>query len=370
MNKYPGHKSDSSLSIHGVLIAGPSRCGKSQLVSAFNRMENCPLSVLTVDALLPYYSRSSKKINGSANARTFIEGYLQRPRYMDSASTITRKPIDDILYDCDKLYDGIDFKNGEVSLSLIGKILAAWVTQSKKNIWIAPELHAEIYYKKLLYNIPTLKIIVLLRDPREALAATLYWRTFPHRIQSSHRICIHKLLLWCLAASVGLRYSRKSPNKVRVLYSKKIDVVNEFIFTSEKGQDFKVELNYEELHYSFNPNKGLLEPTGNFSFLLTDNELYMIEKIAQPWYSNFEKKVYKVNVATIIVTFFVRIILLISIFTAYFNPVMSKKIIDLLFAPYDVIKKAQNSIKDKLKNNLPQLFALYSKIRNGITYKK
>ena len=353
----------------GILIAGPARCGKSQLVSAFTSMENIPLSVLTVDALLPYYLNSSEKYSEGKVAQAFIDEYLHRPRYMDSSNSTVRKPIDDIGSDTENIFNNIGLSESESSVSLIGKVLIAWATISKTNTWVAPELHAEFFYKKLLRDIPSLKIVVLLRDPREAVAAALYWRTFPKRIKNSRLVCIHKLLLWCLTASVGHRYSKESPNQVTVVYADEIESVRNFIFSDNDARDFNITLNYEQLHYSFMSDKGFLEPTGERSFMLTDNELYLIEKVAQPWFQGFEKKVYNVNVVTKIITFFARLILLLSILISYINPVSSKKFIDFLFSPYEQIKKSQNSIKNKLKNKLPQLFALYSKIR-AVIYKK
>ena len=234
---------------------------------------------------------------------------------------------------------------------------------------MAPELHAELYYKKLIKEIPSLRLVVLLRDPREALAAVLYWKTFPNRIKNSDCVIIHKLFLWCLAAEVGRHHAKTMPDLVSVVYLDDVNNIQSSIFGKflkhKTDIDKKIILKQNSLYFSYDSLHGFLGPNGEYSHLLSAGELYMIETITKSWYTypDSSHKGYKATHIVRLNTLLVRGLLRVVILIAYIDPVAAKGFVDFLFSPTEQIYKLINSIKLKIKNSMPRLYLIIANAR-------
>ena len=272
--------------IVGTLIAGPARCGKSTLAAALV-CENDSPAVLTVDALFPVFC-SYKPLGSLAERIRFVSDYLRRPRFIDPNRTKVRSPADDIGDGIETVVEETVKKDAPAPVSLIGAALDSWAENIGKRAWIAPDLHAEIYFKELLKWLPNLRMIVLLRDPREAVAASLYWRTYPKRVGGGWRMMLHKLLLWCLSADVGCRLSHSMPDRVGVVFMDAFQKTSQgmmrdplpgFVFPSRPV------MNETTPYFSYAEGRGWLGPDGCWQPLLSDQERGMIEQVSRPWYS-------------------------------------------------------------------------------------
>ena len=269
----------------GILIAGPARCGKST-VSGIMREGNVDYAVLTVDALFPAFI--NEKLNTREESVKFIREYLLRPRYMNPEKTSVRCPADDMgdFFEpiIAALSDNIHFSSS--TTDLISDSFDQWVLESGKEAWLAPDLHAELYFQKLISHSPNLQMIVLLRDPREAIAASLYWRTYPERMLGGWKIFVYKLFLWCLSAETGRRLVQQYPENVRVLfidgYTNGSSDYHSDSLSDLMNSDLE-SFNNKAMYFSYEYKQGWLGPDGRRSKLLSDNEKKLIETVSQPW---------------------------------------------------------------------------------------
>lgn len=273
-------------SASGILIAGPARCGKSTLAASLVET-NDSHAVLTVDALFPAFY-SSKALQSLDERIRFVSDYLRRPRFIDPNRTKVRSPADDIGDRIETVVEETVKKDASAPVSLIGAALDSWAENIGKSAWIAPDLHAEIYFKELIKLLPNLRMIVLLRDPREAVAASLYWRTYPKRVVGGWRMMLHKLLLWCLSADVGCRLSHAMPDRVGVVFADALQNTSQGMMREPlPGLVFpsRPVMNETTPYFSYMEGRGWLGPDGCWQLLLSDQERCMIEQVSSPWFS-------------------------------------------------------------------------------------
>ena len=354
--------------MQGYLIAGPARCGKSQMALYLQQQSGISASILTVDALLPFFARSDIKYRKEA-AQQFLSEYLKRPRFMDAKRSNSRVPLDDMLVSEGDIINSIEYAELETAVTLIGKSLSQWTELESHSAWFAPDLHAELFYKTLTHDIPSLKLLVLLRDPREALAAALYWRTYPNRIKYSGRVFLHKLLLWCLAADVGWRYAKEMPGQVTVMYLNEVNDMQDNIFgkllDTKYDSDARSLLKPDSLYFSYDPVYGFIGPDGIRSPLLTDSEIYLIETLTSKWftYNHNDDYSYEGTIGCRANILFVYTLLRVTLRIARLDPVAAKVFIDFLLFPIMQVRKWVNRLGLIIKRNTSRLLSVLINVR-------
>ena len=325
--------------IVGTLIAGPARCGKSTLAAALG-CENSSPAVLTVDALFPVFC-SNKPLVSLAERLRFVSDYLKRPRFVDPNRTQVRSPADDIGDRIETIVEETVKKDASAPVSIIGAALDCWAENTGKSAWIAPDLHAEIYFKELIKLLPNLRMIVLLRDPREAVAASLYWRTYPQRMVGGWRMMVHKLLLWCLSAEVGCRLSHSMPDRVGVVFADAFQNTSQgmikeplpgFVFPA------KPMMNETTPYFSYMGGRGWLSPDGSWQPLLSDQERCMIEQVSCPWFS-FQEESENSTRGHRISVWATRSLLALVLGIARFSPGKAKLLVEYALFPISHFRK-------------------------------
>jgi len=326
--------------IVGTLIAGPARCGKTTLAAALEG-GNGSTAVLTVDALFPVF-RSNKPLGSLEERIRFLSDYLRRPRFIDPERIKVRSPADDMGDSLESVVEETGKKDTSAPVSLIGAALDTWTEKVGKRAWVAPDLHAEIYFNELIKLLPNLRMIVLLRDPREAVAASLYWRTYPKRVVGGWRMMLHKLLLWCLSADTGYRLARTMPDRVCVIFVDALGNISQemmqkhlpgFVIPS------KAVSNDESRYFSYMNGRGWLGPDGNWNPLLSDHERYVIEQVSRPWFS-FQQEYKECKMGSRVSVFFARLMLAIILGLARISPGFAKSLMEFVLFPMSRCRNA------------------------------
>ena len=322
-----------SVSCSGILIAGPARCGKTTLAVKLVGGSDTQ-AVLTVDAMFPAF-RSNKVLRSQEERTRFVREYLLRPRYMDAARRTVRCPADD-MGDClETLVEKTVQKEAFLPLNLIAAAFDTWAASNGKNTWIAPDLHAEIYFRQIVQEVPNLQMIVLLRDPREAVAASLYWRTYPERTAGGLKMMIYRLLLWCLSAETGYRLARGMKDRVRVV----------FVDWLMDPADRRPRVLFPDLtipppligdctntYFNYVAGQGWLGPDGKWKPLLSDDELDVIEQVSRPWITTSSKSAESKGGITFVVLG-TQAMLSIVLGIARFSPGLAKSLMEFALFP-------------------------------------
>lgn len=260
---------------HPWVIGGPSRCGKSSLALALSQSDN-DHAVLQVDALL---HRNRKRLCSQKETQEFIRKYLERPRYMDAECKIQRTPLDDFESNIETIATEIRKKKIDTQLGAINELLKIMAKQKNKKNWVALDLHPEFYFEEYKKIIPELKLLVVNRDPKEAIAAYLYWRTYPNRVKSASRLLRYKLFLWCLSQQKTQQLIKKYQSDIKTVTLQQM--LNE---TSELPKSFKGNKVKDTCgaipYFSYNAKKGFYMPDGTWKHVLNKNEIMLINMVS------------------------------------------------------------------------------------------
>jgi hypothetical protein len=197
-----------------VLVGGPARNGKTMLA---NMIGGASISYFGIpfELLLNVY-----KLDWTAWRRTgrrnVLEEYVQRRRSIVPDGSKTSGPSDFIAVSelCD-LLEGASWQGGIVQG--VAYILAQIARRRGAKTWIGADYHAECDYRRLASVIPGLRLIVAMRDPLEAVCASLYWRHYPQRHPSASSELKYRVAAWRLAAAVALRLKQTHPDDVLIL---------------------------------------------------------------------------------------------------------------------------------------------------------
>jgi len=269
-----------------MIIGGPSRCGKTTLLKILNNEKQTKFAGLPVEGLLKIYARN-KKLHSTKEKKLFINEYLKRQRNISEIKSEVARPIDYFKSTIPEVLAKIP-KNIFTDTELLNNILKIYSQDMKKEYWCVCDTHPEFYFEKIKKYISNLKLIVLIRDPREALCAGLYWRTFPNRSKSKSDSIPYRLSLWILSIEKSLDLIRKFPNDVGIVFfnsknnlyhsiSDYIEIGNNENFNSAEINKF----------FSYKRNK-FLSPDGKWESLINSQELSLIEKFSINYLNKLE----------------------------------------------------------------------------------
>lgn len=331
------------------LIGGPARCGKS-IVAQLLADAGGPVAALRVDALLHVY-RGDNALLAMQEKQDFLAAYLERPRYMNPERTETLRPIDDFLLTREETLKNIVVPTGSTDpISLIALSLDEMASQNTKPTWLALDLHSELYFRHYKKHIPALKLLVVLRDPAEAIAASLYWRTFPERRADSDQYFAYALFLWRLSVFVATELKRDFSDDIHIVWSNALlqgeAKLPDHLIDAKIDLNKKMSLMYNgQPYFSFDKERQqFLCPDGTWRALLNSNELAIIDK-----YTGFSEsgnaEVGKHNNNS----FGISDVLL---WVAGKDPVFAKKLADWLFFPNQIPHRIVEILKAPLRKIL------------------
>lgn len=260
------------------IVGGAARAGKSYLALELSKAGS-DFFILTVDALLHVYLK--KSINDYKSPKHCVREWLSRPRYMDPAKSVTRSPLDDCDFGEDEILSSVQWSDKAKPFELILAVLDAIARLHGKKGWLILDIHPEFHFDKYIKACSDLQLLTVFREPLEAVAASLYWRGFPHREKRSYQYFV---LLWLLSVYAFVELSRKYPGKVMCcttsdICSAKIDL----------GDAVKIAARSEPLYFSLDwkqsgTEKLFLTPDGQSMALLKVSEVSDIEARCQKIY--------------------------------------------------------------------------------------
>jgi hypothetical protein len=261
------------------VIGGPSRCGKTHLaLSLWN--QDAKTVGFPLEALFSVYLRRYMP------AELLLEEYLTRPRYIDAERDETERPIDYFSSSLEDMKAAVGAA-GRLPITTIGWALDRFARDNGRASWAAFDLHPEFRYELFCRQIPQLKLAVMHRDPREAIAAALFWRGHPAMASARDARFRHSLIMYCLGLQVARSLSERHPDRVKLFDFSAL-------VTGDTGERSRIAACFgmsqdavaraydisPDFHYD--PALGFRLPGGTRSHLLTLDELDEISLLAGP----------------------------------------------------------------------------------------
>lgn len=197
-----------------ILVGGPARCGKTTTARLLGT-QNQDCLYLGVDALFPAMLRRPL-LNRIRSCRDTVAHFLSRPRYQDDDRLVTESALTYSPVALETLLNNAGIKQGDHPVAAYGRTIDAMATAQGATAWIAFDVHPEFRFHVLRHMIPGLQLLLVFRDPLEAIAAQIYWRQDSSYRHSRKRFR-RAFLLWALSAQVAIDLRRKHPADVAVL---------------------------------------------------------------------------------------------------------------------------------------------------------
>lgn len=266
------------------LVGGPGRCGKTHLVLTLWKHQG-PVAGFPLEGLFTVYSRRWFPFFRSLNAR-FLKEYLTRPRFIDAKRKASKRPLTYFSSSIEALQAALP---GEYNhpVSLIGWMLTRFAEENGRETWAAFDLHPEFLYPRFRRRLPGLKLAVMVRDPREAICAMLFWRGDPGNGVARDARFKHSLVLWCLAVWTGRALARRWPDDVHVFDFNAL-VSGDETECGRVARCFGLDAEAVRNAYDFSPDfhylpgEGFLTPDGRRAPYLGASELAEIAILAGP----------------------------------------------------------------------------------------
>lgn len=329
------------------VIGGPARNGKTALVNALGSID-ASVAGLPVEGLLGVYDRRS------GDVAAVVREYLERPRWLDGARSRAARPLDFLDTPIAQVIVTATHGGGS-PLSAIGRALDVFAAEKGRPAWAVADLHAELVFHRLARALPGLRLGVVLRDPRESLAAALYWRSYPERHQDAWRLLRYGLVLWCLSAETAFRLARLTPECVMIFRFNRL-VDGDFAELQQVGGAFGVdpEVLHATLpqppHYAFVGGNAFVTPLGSSAPLLKVGEIALIEDVAGRWMRELGLATTMASAASSpVANLSLRMIVEAIIALGRFAPVGAKALTDEIFSPGLFVRRFVSSAVRKLR---------------------
>lgn len=260
------------------LVGGPSRNGKTSLVSAIGA--SGALAALPVEALFTVVLDARP-----ADVRSTLSDYLQRPRWTDPARSVSATPAQSFHA---PVRDIVEKAASEAHpLAAIARALDLLAEEQNRAGWIACDLLPETRWAELRSLIPGLRLAIVLRDPRAACCASLYWRTFPARVVHWKQALELSAFQWCLAAQTAFGLAQRYPDEVAIVLADQL-MRRDTLALQRCAELFGADVGKLQnalpaaLWFSYQDGN-FLTPNGTSEPLLSPAEIALVEAIARPW---------------------------------------------------------------------------------------
>ena len=150
---------------------------------------------------------------------------------------------------------------------------------NKRKKWVAADLNAEMIFERLKRIKKDLFLIVLMRNPVEAICASLYWRSYPSICQNSNKVFLYKLLSWKLTLFVAKKTKKKISNSVKIIYFNELkkNSTDNLTFFEER---FNLKKSFFKKNYfDYDKQKGTFCPDKKWNHLLKESDVNFIKKM-------------------------------------------------------------------------------------------
>ncbi len=264
-----------------TLIGGSSRSGKTVLALALGETTG-PVAAFPLEAVFHTYHRRRFPFFKTQRRRIVWE-YLNRPRYITGDRSETASPKDYMGPLTDQLVANIPSSITN-QISLLGWVLDQFSENQGCITWAAFDLHPEFFYEAYRKFIPNLRLAIMYRDPYSAIAAGVFWRSWPKAPPDRQNRFRLMLLLWHLSKTVSESLTEKYPAAVarfsfnRLCDGDKAEYSRLATFFPVKTVEIEKSFNFVP-HFSFHKERGFLSPTGKWENLLTMREIEEINDL-------------------------------------------------------------------------------------------
>ena len=185
------------------IVGGTGRVGKSLLLKKISENKDLDYSLLQEDAKINK-NLSKRHINNIKEEKEFLIKYLSTSRFIDKDNKHTKKLIDNFNFSVGEFIKKVKKKSYPISpISSIFSCFDLLAKETNKNSWGVCDIHSEFYYEKYKKVCKNLKILILNRDPIEAICAHLYWRTYPIALNDYKRNFWYALTFWLITRRIG-----------------------------------------------------------------------------------------------------------------------------------------------------------------------
>ena len=267
------------------IVGGPGRCGKTHLVLTLWRLEG-PVAGFPLEGLFTVYSRRRFPFF-RARSRQILEEYLTRSRFIDVERHTSESPLAYFSSSISDLKAALPEERGH-PVALIGWALSRFARENGRRTWAAFDLHPEFLYPRFRRRLPGLRLAVMVRDPREAICAMLFWRGDPGGGAERDARFKHSLILWCLGVQTGSALARRWPDDVHLFDFNALVSGDESEFAHVArcfGLDVGAVRKAYDIrpHFQYTAGEGFLAPDGRSAMLLRAGELSEIAILAGPY---------------------------------------------------------------------------------------
>ena len=256
-------------------IGGAGRSGKTTLANVL-AAHSATVAGFPLEGVFHVYLQRSFPFFRQQRERLLNE-YLKRPRYMDAERSRVEYPTDHFDVDTQSIANEIP-DTVDHPIRLFGWLLDRFAASRGKQTWAVFDLLPELRYATYRKLLPGARLVVMRRDPAEAIAEGMFWRSYPDAPPNRARRFKAMLFQWSLSRAVTDAHKRRFGG----------DVV-EFAFsrlvtgdTQELGRladTFDMDPAAVRGAFDFKPgyehhtDKGFLGPDGTWRPLLSPDEL-------------------------------------------------------------------------------------------------
>ena len=309
-----------------VIIGGSSRSGKTTLIQLINQSSSSIHKGFPVEGLFRSFI-NKRPIFFDIRKKLILDRYLQTPRNITDKKTKVALPID---YYNQKLDDIIKNIPGSVNnnILLLNYCYEAFAQESGKDFWAACDTYPEFLFEKMKKKLPELKLICLIRDPREVISAGLYWRTYPKRSKGKPDKLKYRLMMWLLSVNCIIKLSKKFKDDICIIYfNSNINSKSLKIRESDYSKYFKKYFKNKTPHYEYKQGE-FYSQDGKWVSMLNETEINFIEAFCHKYLKIKNKK--KLPISLQIFSF--KIILVLSIFLSNISYNTSRNFIGFIYA--------------------------------------
>ena len=260
-------------------IGGAARSGKTTLAQRLQQHDT--FVGFSEDALLHLMKDKRCCSDPDQRVADFL-AYLSRPRFLDKGRGTVTAPADKFSQqEIGVLCSYAKNIESENISDLLVQAFAELAAEKRADAFFFSDIHLEFHGQYFLSSFPAAQLVVVVRDPRSIIAASLYWKTYPSRVRWARREFLYRLVLWCLSCQVAENLDKKFSGRVHLDFLRS-DLSH--VADRLRAKMVQVISPNEEWFFDFNGQSGLnLNPHGEFEKLLSDSEIFWIDQLCQPW---------------------------------------------------------------------------------------
>jgi hypothetical protein len=256
------------------LIGGAGRSGKTTLTNIL-AANSRSVAGFPLEGVFHVYLQRHFPFFHHQRPRLLRE-YLTRPRYIDAGRTQVNYPLDYFDADAAKLAGDLP-DTIDSPIALFGWLLDKFAVSQGKQSWAVFDLLPELRYATYRHLIPGVRLAVICRNPQEAIAEGLFWRTYPDPPADRERRFKSMLFQWCLSAMVTQSLSSRFGEDVKSFSFNRLlaaDVSEQQRLAETFDMDsaaVKKAFAFES-QFAYQPGRGFKGPDDIWRNLLTDRE--------------------------------------------------------------------------------------------------